>query len=669
MKTGRMNRLTDEKSPYLKQHSNNPVNWYPWGKEALNTALEENKLLFISIGYSACHWCHVMERESFEDREIANVLNNHFISVKVDREERPDIDKSYMSAVQLMNGGGGWPLSCFATPEGKPFYGGTYYPRDQFLDILLKLAELWGNEPERIKQHASKLCEGIENSEHIKETIENQGLANIEMVIRKLEKEFDTDQGGFRRVPKFLTPVVYDFLLKYYQRFKHKSVLDHCMLTVDKVLNSGMYDQIGGGISRYSTDRHWFVPHFEKMLYDNSQFISLLAHMYCLTGDGRYREKIDECFRFTEGYLSNGEGGYFAALDADSEGEEGKYYTWKYQEIQEATGSDFRFIKEYFNLSTEGNWEDEKNILAVNKDLDTLSAETGIEPGKIKETLARTKRKLLEIRVKRISPGMDDKVITAWNALHLKAICDACQATGEKRYLDTATRSGKYILNNLVGDDGSLKRVSHAGIPGFLDDYAFVCQAFIGLYQLSFDEIWLNKMHEILEYTIRNFYDESTSMFFYSHFKEKNPVARQKEIMDSVIPSSNSVMASVLLDASVYFDDSHYHLIASRMILNVQDYMIQNPGFFANWASLSMKLNYQGAEVVLTGKRMNEYREGFYTHFLPDVIFAGAESNSKLGLFKGRIREGESRIYVCKNKTCQLPVEEVKDALAQLGKL
>lgn len=661
------NRLINESSPYLKQHAYNPVNWYPWGKEAISLAKEENKLIFISIGYSACHWCHVMERESFSDEYIAKILNDNYICIKIDREERPDLDQTYMSAVQLMSGGGGWPLSCFTTPEGKPFFGGTYYSPDQFTQILEELNKIWVNDPERINKHAEGLCEGIKNSELVKEKIHEEKLADPARLYNRLKAEFDFENGGFNRVPKFPMPSVYQFLLRYYHYSGDSSALTHTLKTLEKIISGGIYDQIGGGIARYSTDKYWQVPHFEKMLYDNAQFISLLADAYIISNNPEFRNKIFQVMNFMERELSNGKGGYYASLDADSEGEEGKYYVWKDKEIREITGKDKEIILQHYGISQAGNWEDGKNILSVSKTAFDLSEELGYPADEVRERIGRLNELLLSHRELREKPGLDDKILTSWNALIIKAYVEAYQATAEDIFRKKAIQTARFILENMFDKDFKLYRGSERKITGFLDDHALTAKSFILLYQISFDEIWLKHAKKIIDNVYEEFYDQETGMFFYSPESEANPVTRQLELTDSVIPSSNSALAKVLFYSSIYFDRPEYRETTRQMIFNMQPHFMKSPSFFSNWLSLLLLFKSDLSEVVITGDNYLKVRSEFCRNFLPEVIFAGAKKESDLSLLKGRMDHGKTRIYVCRNFTCKMPVEKTEDALAQLS--
>jgi uncharacterized protein YyaL (SSP411 family) len=660
------NKLKNEKSRYLIQHARNPVQWYPWGEEALKKAQIENKMLFISIGYSACHWCHVMEHESFENKEIAEILNRNFIAIKVDREERPDIDNSYMSAIQLMNGSGGWPLSCFTTPDARPFYGGTYYPPEQFKEVLNQLIQVWTENPEKIIDHANSLCEGVQDAELVKVKCFNSDLPDPTKLYENLVKQFDLKNGGLSRVPKFPLMSNYQFLFDYSCLVRSQDSASHARFTLKKILNGGIYDQLEGGISRYSVDRYWLVPHFEKMLYDNAQLVSFIAKAILNKKDSFLMGKLDHCMKFLETQMKSPKGGYYSSYDADSEGEEGKYYVWTYKEIEKVTGDYCPLISAYYGVKEDGNWESGKNILHIKKGIPDLARENGISIDKASEIIEKCNLKLLEHRLRRPRPGLDDKIITSWNSILLKAFTEAYQATGEERYKDKAANLAKFIKNYLIMSDFKLKRGFELNIPGFLEDYAFAAEAFLNYYQISFDEEYLILADKIVQKTYLHFFDNKTGMFFYSPDFEGNPVARQSDIIDNVIPSANSVMAKSLFLLSVYMDKPDYRKHSKQMLMNVVPHFDRSISFFSNWASLLLMFKAKFSEVVILGENYKEIRNEFSAKNIPFTMFAGRNKENSTALFKSRFKEGKTSIYVCRNMTCQMPVYSVEDALKQL---
>ncbi|MEM9022916.1 MAG: thioredoxin domain-containing protein, partial [Bacteroidota bacterium] len=452
------NRLVDETSPYLLQHAHNPVNWYPWGDEALDKAKAENKLLLISIGYSACHWCHVMEHESFEDTAVAAFMNEHFVCIKVDREERPDIDQIYMDAVQLLTQRGGWPLNCFALPDGKPFFGGTYFPKKQWLNVLDKVQEEYAQNPDKVTEYAERLTEGVQSTDLIAMNPEPPKFTwdGLQEAVRTWSENFDQEEGGPNRAPKFPLPNNYQFLLRYAHLTGDAALMDHVNLTLKKIAYGGIYDQVGGGFARYSTDELWKVPHFEKMLYDNGQLVSLYAEAYQATGDERYKRVVYETLAFVARELTADVGAFYSALDADSEGEEGKFYIWSKAELEELLGSDYALVADYYNINQKGFWEHGNYILLRDRDDAAIAAEHELTTEALTERIERAKATLLEARAKRVRPGLDDKSLTSWNAIMLKGYVDAYQVFREPRFLEAALRNARFLTEVQRREDGGL---------------------------------------------------------------------------------------------------------------------------------------------------------------------------------------------------------------------
>ena len=660
------NRLIKESSPYLLQHAHNPVDWYPWGQEALDLARKQNRLIFISIGYAACHWCHVMERESFMNEDIAALLNRDFVCIKVDRQERPDVDQIYMTAVQLMTGSGGWPLSCFTTPDSRPFYGGTYFPPGQFREILIQLSDMWKHQPEKIQKSAKSLHEGITSSELITEKSEDKYLPPAPEVFQLLSKDFDAEEGGLKRVPKFPMPGLWNYLLSYYRYTGDKKALMQVERTVDKILAGGIYDQLAGGIARYSTDRTWTVPHFEKMLYDNAQFISLLSNLYAVTKRNMYRVKISESLRFLEKEMKSEEGGFYASMDADTSNEEGKYYCWESKEIEAVSGENSKIVMAYWGISKNGNWEAGKNVLSVKRSVNELSSIFRLSEREIQQILDDASDRLRALRGLREKPACDSRILTSWNALMIIAYTDAWQATGEKRYFDSALGLGRFVRERLMKEENRIRRSLEGEHSGFLDDYALTAEAFLALYQVSFDESWLENAGVLVERALKEFFNLESGMFHYASSLQSDLIVRQTEVTDHVLPSSNAVMAHVLLTLSHLKTDSIFRKMAKQMIQNVAPYILRSPSFFSGWSTVLLNLNNGLKEVVITGPGYLELRKQFTGRFFPDVLFAGAEHKSSLVLFRNRFIESSDRIYVCHNGSCKLPAMDTEEALRQL---
>jgi len=666
------NSLILESSPYLLQHAHNPVNWYPWGNEALEKARNENKLIIISIGYAACHWCHVMEHESFEKEEVAQFMNEHFVCIKVDREERPDIDQVYMNAVQLLTGQGGWPLNCITLPDGRPIYGGTYFPKGQWLNMLSQVRQFAIQSPEKAENQARLLTEGLQTTEKIYVNPGNSDFETDDLheIFANWKHDIDYVEGGQTRAPKFPLPVGYQFLLHYYYLTKNEDALKAVTITLDKMAAGGIYDQVSGGFSRYSTDAHWKVPHFEKMLYDNAQLVSLYTAAYQQTKNPDYKTIVTETLEFIERELSSDEGGFYASLDADSEGIEGKFYCWTTDELQLLLGDKADLIIKYYNVTDSGNWEHGRNILHKKEADSDFALKNNCTENELTELVTQAKKILLAAREKRIRPGLDDKILTSWNGLMLKAFVDAYRAFDDERYLEIALRNAEFIINKLKSPDNRLNRNyknNKATINAFLDDYAFTIQAFIALYQATFDERWLREAQQLTAYSITHFYDNESGMFFYTSDVDDALIARKMEISDNVIPSSNSEMAKNLFMLGHYFYNDEYLNMAGKMLNNIEQQAAQQGIYFANWDIVISWFIKAPAEVAIVGDGYETKRKEFDKHFLPDVFLSGGKTEGTLELLKGKSIAGQTTIYVCKNKTCQKPVTEINEALAQLN--
>ncbi|MBK5283913.1 MAG: thioredoxin domain-containing protein [Bacteroidia bacterium] len=667
------NHLIHETSPYLLQHAHNPVEWYSWGDEAWDKAKKENKLVLVSIGYSSCHWCHVMEHESFEDSATAQMMNENYVCIKVDREERPDIDQVYMTAVQLMTGSGGWPLNCFTLPDGRPLFGGTYFPNGSWKDVLVKLHDFYTENPDKAKQYAEELVQGIKKSEPIKVAGAEPKFSSVVLkdMVESWKKTFDKKEGGPNRAPKFPMPNNYEFLLRYYYASKDESALNQVLLTLDKMAFGGIYDQVGGGFARYSTDALWKAPHFEKMLYDNAQLVTLYSYAYQLTRKELYKDVVYETLGFIEREMTSSGGGFFSALDADSEGEEGKYYVWKREELEKLLGDKSKLFFEYYNVNATGLWEHGNYILLRKKSDEEIAKQFSISVQEAKKNIAEAKKNLLKEREKRIHPGLDDKIITSWNALLIKAYAVAFDVFGEKKFLDAALKASVFIMKNSTLKDGGLEHHTHPKLlssnsekesPGFLEDYSFLSEAFISLYQSSLDEKWLNEAKRLTDYAVKNFYDEPSCMFHFTSSTAPQLITRQKEIQDNVIPASNSSMAKALFELSIYFDEKNYRKISQRMLSNVKDDMASYGSSYSNWAMLMLNETYPFYEVAIDGKEARNKLSELNQKFIPNKLIAASESESSLSLLQERFVAGKTLIYVCENSVCKLPVQKTEEA-------
>ena len=665
------NTLINETSPYLLQHAHNPVDWFPWGDEALEKAKAENKLLLISIGYAACHWCHVMEHESFEDSVVAKRMNDNFVCIKVDREERPDIDQIYMNAVQLMSQRGGWPLNCFATSDGKPFFGGTYFPKDQWMNILDKVSGEWQTNPDKILEYANRLAEGIQQSEILPlntdpALFEKSTLANT---VEKWAANFDNKQGGPNRAPKFPIPNNYQFLLRYAHLMDDPKTMEHVLLTLDKMAQGGIYDQIGGGFARYSTDIMWKAPHFEKMLYDNGQLVSLYAEAYQKTKKYLYKETVYETIEFVQRELMSSEYAFYSSLDADSEGEEGKFYVWKKEELQTILGNDFDVFAKYYNVNTKGLWEHGNYILLRDEDEKKFADKNDLTVEELKAFIGGCKEKLMALRDTRIRPGLDDKSLTSWNALMLNGLIDAYHVFGEDKFLDMALKNANFIVSKQVRHDGGLNHNYKEGrstINGYLEDYCFTIEAFINMYTATLDEVWLKRADKLMQYSIAHFYDDKSGMFFFTSDLDKALIARKTEVGDNVIPGSNSSIAKGLFLLGHYLDNEGYLTKSETMLNNVQSQIPNYGSGYSNWGQLYLNRVYPFYEIAISGKSASDKISEMNQYYNPNKMILGATQESKLPLMEGKFVKGETMIYVCENKACQLPTTEISEAIKQL---
>tara|TARA_R110000868_G_scaffold157599_1_gene384971 strand:- start:5972 stop:8083 length:2112 start_codon:yes stop_codon:yes gene_type:complete len=666
------NELIHESSPYLLQHAHNPVNWYPWGEKAFQKAKNENKLVLISIGYAACHWCHVMEHESFEDVATAKYMNEHFICIKVDREERPDVDQVYMTAAQLLTGSGGWPLNALALADGKPFFAGTYFPNKNWLEMLHYFVEIQNKNPKDLVEQAKKVTQGIKSVENISFVKEESiaSIADLNSVFNKWKSNIDFKKGGIDNTPKFPMPSNWEYLLQYHSLTKDSEALRAVTTTLDNMAFGGIYDQLGGGFSRYSTDANWLVPHFEKMLYDNAQLVSLYSHAYQLTKKPLYKTIVYETLAFIDRELTSPEGGFYSSLDADSDGEEGKYYVWTDEELISILGKDASLFSEYYNVTKSGNWEHQKNILHRKLSDTEIASKNHISIEELQKTVTECKLKLNKIRSSRVKPRLDDKILTAWNALMLKGYVDAYRAFDDTNFLNKALKNAAFLNKNMIGKSNEVMRNyknSKATINGLLDDYAFTISGFTDLYQATFDEKWLYKAKDLNEYVVTHFYDSNSGMFFYTHNNHSNLIARKMEVADNVIPSSNSEMAKNLFFLGLYFDNSDYSQKSKQMLTNVKKDIHRDISYYSNWGIMEIQLVRKPFEVAIVGNEFEKIRKAFDKNYLPNVLLLGGKTEGTLTLLEGKLTPEQTTIYICKDKVCNRPTKEIKTALQQLN--
>jgi uncharacterized protein len=678
------NHLIHETSPYLLQHAHNPVNWFAWGETALNAAKEQNKPILVSIGYAACHWCHVMERESFEDETTAQIMNDHFINIKIDREERPDLDHIYMDAVQAMTGSGGWPLNVFLTPDAKPFYGGTYFPpkraynRASWTEVLLGIAEAFKERGDETYTQAENLTQHLvqSNSFGFKKL---EGTATLfskertDEIFQNIMKTADTEWGGFGKAPKFPQTFTIQFLLRYYYMNSSKDALGQALLSLDKMIEGGIYDQAGGGFARYSTDTEWLAPHFEKMLYDNALLVSVLSEAYQLTKQKRYKEVIHETMEFVKRELLHTQKGFYSALDADSEGEEGKFYVWSLDEIKAILGEDADMFCKYYDITEQGNWEG-KNILRVKNPVEKFSAANNISKEKLERLLEDGKKKILQERSKRIRPMLDDKIILSWNALMNTACSKAFQATGDEDYRKLAVKNMEFLLATFsVNSSNEFSHTWKNGIakyPAFLDDYAFLIQALIQLQEITSDSKWLIRASEITGFVIDNFSELGTGFFYYTKINQSDVIMRKREVYDGAVPSGNSVMAYNLYQLSICFDRKEWKERSIDMITSLGQAILTYPTSFGIWSCLLQETASETMEIVIMGKEHNRLKNELYTYYVPHrVLMTSAVENQQFPLFAGKTSLDKSLIYLCKDFVCQQPVDTIIRFMSLINRL
>ena len=663
------NRLAQSSSPYLKEHADNPVDWYEWGTEALEKAEKENKPLIISVGYSACHWCHVMEEESFMDDSIAAIMNKNFVSIKIDREQRPDIDEMYMQAATLLNGSGGWPLNVFALPDGKPFYAGTYFSKDDWKMVLMRISKTYEEDKSGLVSTASELVKGVRKVNSLdtlniqKSTISKQEYTDL---IKNWEGTWDINKGGYNGKEKFPLPVSWSSLLEYYHITKDQRSLEMVDKTLDQMARGGIYDHLAGGFSRYTVDARWRVPHFEKMLYDNALLVSLYSDHYKLFKNEQDKKIVVETLNFIEKELSNGQGGYYSSVNADSEGEEGKYYAWTKDEVQQIlSGDELKFFMDFYNIEGYGNWENKKNILYQNQSLREFADEVNVSYSELKPIIDSAKIKLLRAREKRKKPAIDHKIITSWNALMIQAHLDAYQALGDPVYLEKALVTANFLKDELMNSDFHLKRSlsgNDNSIHGFSEDYAYLSKAYLELYQVNFDKSWLDLSEGLMLYAIENFRDEESGMFNFNSRNHKEIFVNGLDLEDDVIPSSNSVFAENLLIIGNLKYKQEYIDLSDKMLGNIWPRVKENPFSYANWVSLAAKKSFSMHEIAIVGEDALAKNKELQSNYLPSAIFMGG-TKENLPLLESKLVAGETFIYVCVEKTCKFPVKSAVQAL------
>lgn len=666
------NRLSEASSPYLLQHAQNPVDWYPWGQEALEKAKKEDKPIIVSIGYSACHWCHVMERESFENEDIAAIMNEHFVCIKVDREERPDVDQVYMDAIHAMGLQGGWPLNAFLLPDQRPFYGGTYFPPQGWAQLCNQIGKVFKDQRSELEKSAAGFMQTLGRSEVEKYGLETGTKAftkpELSEMAKKFAENFDLTKGGNNRAPKFPMPVTYRFLLREGVINKNSESLDHVERTLNHMAWGGLYDQVGGGFTRYSTDMDWFVPHFEKMLYDNGQLVTLYTEGYQVFKNPLYKQTVYQTIDWLQREMTSPEGGFYSALDADSEGEEGKFYLWTTREFETILGADADLMIDFYNI-TEGNWEPEKNIPFRDISNSDFAEKYKLDLEDLEDIITSANLKLLQERTNRIRPGLDDKILTGWNGLMIKGLCDAFMVFGEAKFKALALQNAQFILEHMHAD-GKLKRNfknGKASIDAYLEDYASVIQAFISLYEITFDEDWLQLANGLTETTISEFFHQEEELFFFTANTAEALIARKKEIFDNVIPSSNALMATNLYHLGMLLDHQNYIDMSLVMLQRINRIVTMAPQDLAQWASFYGQMTFPTAEIAIVSDEPTKELHELSQTFIPNKVIVGKKPKDHSDLPLLEVRElvnHQSTFYLCYNKACQLPVNSI-DALNQ----
>ena len=679
-----MNRLRDETSPYLLQHADNPVDWYPWGEAAFAEAQQKDKPILLSIGYSACHWCHVMAHESFEHEPTAKMMNNLFVNIKVDREERPDVDDIYMQAVLAMTGHGGWPMTVFLLPDGRPFYGGTYYPREPrmgmpaFRQILAGVAEAYQQRRSDVEQAATQMTQALDRDGlGIGGSAGDLNTDLLDAAYQRILQGFDSDHGGFGSAPKFPQPMNLEFLLRAHARTGDTQALEAVTFTLKKMARGGIYDQIGGGFHRYSVDAVWLVPHFEKMLYDNAQLSRVYLHAWQVTGDEFFKRIAEEIYDYILREMTDAEGGFYSTTDADSEGEEGRFFVWSKAEMEELLGEDAAIAIEYWGVTTRGNFEGH-NILYVPNEDSTAAARLGLTVEELHKKLAAIKDKLYAARTQRVAPGLDDKILAAWNGMMLASLAEAARVLDREDYRTAALRSGEFLTRALMTEDHRLFRTYKDGerkLNAYLEDYAALIDGLLELYQTTFEERWFVAARALADQVLAHFGAEDGGFFDTSDDHEAL-IVRPRNVQDNATPSGSSLMARQLARLAAYTGESHYDEAARGALRLLTEALRQVPQAFGEALSAADMLVSGQQEVALVGKleqpETQDLLRVIRVPYRPNVISALAAEDvpgdHPIPLLSYRtMRGGHPTVYVCRNFACQMPVNTPDEVQRQLG--
>ena len=670
------NNLINESSPYLLQHAKNPVNWNPWDKKYLNIAEKQNKLVIISIGYASCHWCHVMERESFQDSAVAKLMNEKFISLKVDREERPDIDQVYMNAIQLMTGSGGWPLNVIALPDGRPIWGGTYFSKEQWLSALNQISVIYEKEPEKFTSYADKVQEGINSLNIVDPAIDDFESIDLLKYSEKLIDSIDLKFGGFNGAPKFMMPNNLDFLLRYSVQENNLKAKNIILESLEKIAYGGIFDHIEGGFSRYSTDEKWHIPHFEKMLYDNAQLMSLYSKGFKVSNKKHFKKVVYKIHEYINAEMKDNSGGFYSSLDADSKIDEnnyveGAYYSWSFSELKNLINEDFDLFSKYYNVNDYGYWKEEDKYVLINNVSDTeFISEYNLTEEVFDEKLSNWVSILKEAKKNKKKPSLDYKIVTSWNGLMISGYVDAYKAFNDEIFLNEAIESAEFIYKSLSKNDGGLFHNYVNGkskVNGYLEDYATIIQASLDLYEITLNQKWIERALKLSEYVIKNFSNDESALFYFTSKKDEELITRTIEFRDNVIPSSNSIMAKNLFKLYHYFDKQEYFDLSKKMALSVTSEFEVYPSGYSNWFDLIYNLKSNFYEVAIVGENAIEKATELNKKYLPNKLVIGSSTSNDLPLLQNRFINGKTLIYVCVNKACKIPTENLDESISMIN--
>ncbi len=670
------NNLINESSPYLLQHAKNPVNWNPWDKKYLNIAEKQNKLVIISIGYASCHWCHVMERESFQDSVVAKLMNEKFISLKVDREERPDIDQVYMNAIQLMTGSGGWPLNVIALPDGRPIWGGTYFSKEQWLSALNQISVIYEKEPEKFTSYADKVQEGINSLNIVDPAIDDFESIDLLKYSEKLIDSIDLKFGGFNGAPKFMMPNNLDFLLRYSVQESNLKAKNIILESLEKIAYGGIFDHIEGGFSRYSTDEKWHIPHFEKMLYDNAQLMSLYSKGFKVSNKKHFKKVVYKIHEYINKEMKDNSGGFYSSLDADSKIDEnnyveGAYYSWSFSELKNLISEDFDLFSKYYNVNDYGYWKEEDKYVLINNVSDTeFISEHNLTEEVFNEKLSNWVSILKEAKKDKKKPSLDYKIVTSWNGLMISGYVDAYKAFNDEIFLNEAIESAEFIYKSLTKNDGGLFHNYVNGkskVNGYLEDYATIIQASLDLYEITLNQKWIERALKLSEYVIKNFSNDESALFYFTSKKDEELITRTIEFRDNVIPSSNSIMAKNLFKLYHYFDKQEYFDLSKKMALSVTNEFEVYPSGYSNWFDLIYNLKSNFYEVAIVGENAIEKATELNKKYLPNKLVIGSSTSNDLPLLQNRFINGKTLIYVCVNKACKIPTENLDESINMIN--